>query len=212
MRAAVVSESPVDEAAVAILLAGLLESPVELVKPSNRIRHFGWSDVPRLVESTVRGTYYMGTADAVVTVLDSDLTIVHDLEHPPGSFHSKCRLCHVSRFVENSISQLTPIEGRPLPHIAIGLAVPSIEAWYHCGEDPQFNEAAWVNARKEGRVPYSVAQLKIQIYGTSQPTMSEALLAAQNAAERIVNDGLLPLLESQFPIRFGAFAKAVRTW
>jgi hypothetical protein len=33
--------------------------------------------------------------------------------------------------------------------IAIGLAVPAIEAWLLCGVDPHITEAAWINGLKE---------------------------------------------------------------
>ena len=92
--------------------------------------------------------------------------------------------------------------------VAVGLAVPAIEAWYLCGVDHHVTEATWINARLQGvSPPYSRLSLKEAVYGsTRNPTISKA----EEAATRLC--GTLPLLEQDFPVGFGMFASEVRGW
>jgi len=96
--------------------------------------------------------------------------------------------------------------------IALGLAVPAIEAWLLCGVEPHVSEAAWINGLKErpGRMPYSKGDLKRQLYGASYPSLQIMTAAMKAAAERLSQD--LAILERLFPDGFGALSNALRNW
>lgn len=96
--------------------------------------------------------------------------------------------------------------------MALGLAVPQIEAWCLVGRDPHVSEATWNNARKDGKFAYPSNQLKQQVYGTDRPSLALEIERASQQARRIVDGGKLPQLEKLFPRGFGALADDVRRW
>ena len=69
--------------------------------------------------------------------------------------------------------QVRPRTSLPPLKIALGLAVPAIEAWLLCDVDSHVTEAAWMNGLKDspGRMPYTKGSLKRQLYGTSHPSL-----------------------------------------
>jgi len=79
----------------------------------------------------------------------------------------------------------------------LGLAVPAIEAWLLCGVDPHVTEAAWINGLKEGQMPYTMAGLKQQCYGTSHPSLASETKAMEAAATRLAQN--LSTVEKLFP-------------
>ncbi|MCI0587994.1 MAG: hypothetical protein L0323_14270, partial [Planctomycetes bacterium] len=108
-------------------------------------------------------------------------------------------------------SQLKPSPTRQQPlKIALGLAVPAIEAWYLHGTYPQVGEAAWRAGSESGRFPFSVRELKERVYGTERPTLAVEVERATEAARRL--SGRLAGFEEFFPGGFGALARDVRSW
>jgi hypothetical protein len=154
MKLAVFGESPADEAAIRILVEGLLGQPAEQVDlPSLRSR--GWQSVCNLLPTVLRALHYQTDADLLAIVLDSDRSPVHVAEHEqPGKASAKCRLCQVREVAKTTQGHLRERTGRPPLWVAIGLAVPCIEAWYRCGHDPHVTEAAWIQALQVNKYPY----------------------------------------------------------
>ena len=96
--------------------------------------------------------------------------------------------------------------------IALGLAVPAIEAWLLCDVDSHVTEAAWANGLKDerGRMPYTKKGLKQQLYGTSHPSLALETEKMKEAATRIAgNPGFV---EAAFPQGFGALVRSLRSW
>jgi len=214
MKVAIVSESPADEAAVLILLVGLLQQPIEVFSsPTLRRRPGGWTGVLRTIPTVLRHLYYNTDADALVAVLDSDRSVVHQAAHDaPDAAEPDCRLCELKSEVARIRGFLRPVEGRQPLKIALGLAVPQVEAWYLTGQDPHVSEAAWLSGLLSGTLPYDSKSLKTKVYGTDRPSLDLETRRAREEAERIVRDGKLPLLEQLFPGGFGALAADVRGW
>jgi hypothetical protein len=106
--------------------------------------------------------------------------------------------------------QLSPDMHQPPLKIALGLAVPAIEAWLLCGLNPHVTEAAWINGMREGRTPYTRPGLKIEVYGTSRPSLEVETEAMKTAASRLAAN--LNHLESLFPHGFGALQADLRRW
>ena len=84
------------------------------------------------------------------------------------------------------------------------------KAWYRCGEDPHVTEAAWIQARAEGRYPYTRRSLKRDVYGSTRYSQQRAIEKAREAGERLAAD--LTRLQQDFPSGFGCFAAEVRAW
>ena len=66
--------------------------------------------------------------------------------------------------------------GRQPLRIAVGLAIPCIEAWYRCGIDATVTEANWLVALRERQFPYDNSRLKALVYGSDRVS-----LATENA-------------------------------
>lgn len=210
MRAAVLSESSADEAAVRILADGLLgRKTQQIVSPPLRTR--GWPSALQVVPSLLKHLYYRTDAEAFVLVVDSNRSPVHQNAHDqPGGADQQCRLCRLRESVARVQSQLRPISGRPAIKTAIGLAVPSIEAWYRCGVDPHVNEATWILGLRTGSCSHTRSSLKQDVYGTDRPSLEMETKFAVEAARRLVQD--LAQLERLFPNGFGSLARDVRNW
>lgn len=210
MRVAVLSESPADETAIRILVDGIigrLTQPADM--PPIRVR--GVSGVFTILPTALKHLHYRTDADALVVVVDSDRTPVHKPEHEQeGGADENCRLCNMRQTVDTALTELRPVPGRSQIKVAVGIAVPAVEAWYRCGLDPHVTEAAWIAGFPPGRFPYTTRSLKEDVYGTSRPSLDLETRHATEEARRLVQD--LQLLEQCFPTGFGALARDVRSW
>ncbi len=210
MKVAILSESPADEAAIRILIDGIIGRQTQ---PSDMppIRTRGVSGVFTILSTVLKHLHYRTDADALVIVVDSDRTPVHKPEHEQeGGADERCRLCKIRRTVDSALAELRPVQGRPRIKVVVGIAVPAAEAWYRCGLDPHVTEAAWIAGFPPGRFPYTTKSLKEDVYGTSRPPLELETSRATEEARRLVQD--LQLLEQCFPTGFGALAREVRSW
>ncbi len=209
MKLGLLSESPADEAAIGILVERLLGEPVEVVQPPLRAR--GWPNVMQVLPAVLRHLQFETEAEALVVVVDSDDTPLHDGDHlDPDAFHPFCRICQLELTIRRARKKWRMPEGRAALHTAVGLAVPAVEGWYLCGRDAEVGEAGWA-AVLEGRAArYDRRGLKVRVYGTPRPTL--ALETARAVAEARRLSGALRCLEEAFPIGFGNLAHAVRHW
>jgi hypothetical protein len=210
MKVAVLSESAADEAAIRIMVEGLLGRETLPVAPF-ALRSRGWPSVLQISRNVYWHLYYQTEAEALVLVVDSNHSPVHEEAHErPDHADQFCRLCQLRAAVVQVRARLHPVAGRPAIKVAMGMAVPAIEAWYLCGIHPHVNEATWIRGLQSGRYPFTKNQLKQTIYGTERPAIVLETLCATEAAHRLV--GALPELEHLFPNGFGLFARTVRTW
>ncbi len=212
MKVAVLGESEVDEVAVRILVDGLLAKPTE----SPTIRPMltrGFPAVFNVLPGLVKHLHYRTDADALVVVLDSDLTPVHQKSHDaPGACDAKCRYCHLCAALDEILSHVRPRHHHPALRTAVGLAVPQIEAWCLTGVDPHMSEAAWSSGRKSGKLPFARENLKRKLYGTDRPSLGTATRRVTEEVQRIVREDKLGQLEALFPSGFGLLAADVRSW
>ena len=155
--------------------------------------------------------HYRTDTEAFVLVVDSNHSPVHQSTHKqPGGAVPLCRLCQLQALVATVQSPLRPRVDRSSIKIAIGLAVPAIEAWFRCGLDPRVTEAAWIQGLQSGRFPYTKNELKRDVYGTDRPLLTQEIRYGTEAARRLIQD--LPLLEQWFPNGFGPLVREVRRW
>jgi hypothetical protein len=212
MKVAVLSESPADEAAVEVLVAGLLGIETESVAlPKPKMR--GCKGVLISARPALVHLHYQTDAEALVVTLDSDESPPHQKGHDqPGGADQKCRLCQLRGIVSRVQAQLRPRQGRGPIKTALGLAVPAVEAWYLAGLDPHVTESAWIQALQSGSFPYTKGSLKQSVYGTERPPLAHEETRAVEHTRRLVEESKLDLLEKLFPSGFGALANEVRNW
>jgi len=208
LRLALMGESFVDEAALAILVEAVLGRSFIQVQPGLRAR--GWPSVLQILPAVARHLHFNTDADALVVLVDADDTEPHGAHHEvPGYFHPRCRLCQLRAVFRRATRHLPPARGRDRMLRAVGLAVPAAEAWYLCGNDETVGEAAWVAGRVTGRAPYTRRELKARVYGTERPNLAQAVAGATAAARRHARDP--GRLEHDFP-GFAALATDLRSW
>ncbi|MCI0340643.1 MAG: hypothetical protein L0216_05755 [Planctomycetales bacterium] len=155
--------------------------------------------------------WYQTDAEGLVVVVDSNGSPVH--QHGTGTpcaSGPRCRLCQLEEIEGRVRGQLAMVPGRGALRVAIGIAVPAIEAWYLCGADPRVNEAAWVNGQRSGSEPYSRPELKKRTYGAAHPSPNLETTLAVRESSRVART--LPLLRSNFPVGFGALQDALMRW
>lgn len=209
MKVAYLSESPADEAAIRILVEAILRRPTEPITPPLRSR--GWPSVRDLLPSVLKHLHYRTDADALVVVADSNRSAVYPAEERRGlQTKEQCRLVQLQKVLAQTQGQLRPVPNRQPIRIAIGLAVPAIEAWYLCGRDPNVSENAWVQGLRSGNLPYTKNELKRRVYGMDRPFLRLETQRAAEETRRLADD--LAQLERLFPYGFGCLARDVGAW
>ena len=152
MKVALLSESPADEAALRVLVEAVLAESFTLVRPGLRAR--GWPNVAQVLPAVLRHLHFNTETEALVVVVDSDDSVVHTAEHEaPGYFHPHCRLCQLRSIFHRTQRRFPALHGRDRVLRGVGIAVPAIEAWYLCGQDPQVTELAWMEGQARGGRP-----------------------------------------------------------
>lgn len=208
MKLVVLSESPEDEAAVRILVDGVLGIQTEHVAPPYRAR--GWSRLVGVLPTVLKHLHYRTDADALAVIVDSDASTTHRLAHVPrdGANHG-CRLCQLRLAADQVQNGLTEVLNRAPIKTAFGLAVPALEAWLLCGIDPRAIEATLLQ-RPDARTRALRIQLKQDVYGTDRPSSEVRMKRATEGATRLVQN--LDEFERCFPDGFGSFARDIRSW
>lgn len=208
MKLAILSESPADEAAVAVLAEAVLGRGITRVQPSLRAR--GWPSVAQVLPSIVRHLHFNTDAEGLIVVVDSDDSVVHTAAHEaPGYYHPLCRLCQLRAIFRQTTKKLPPARGRERVLRCVGVAVPAVEAWYLCGRDETVSESAWTQGQASGLPPYTRRELKARVYGTERPTLRQETDAALGEARRHARD--LRRLENDFP-GFAALSADLKAW
>ena len=164
-----------------------------------------------ILPAVIKHLYFKTDADGLVVVVDSDTQIVHRESQAAAVCQSGCRLCELRVVARTCLDQLP---ARPVPgllKVAVGLAVPSIEAWYRVGVDGTVTEAAWVQAHTglTFRLPYTKNSLKQAVYGTDKPPIGLSVTRAVEEATRLTTQ--LPDLSTAFP-GFRALSDELGRW
>lgn len=209
MKVAILSESPADEAALRVLVEAVLREPLEPVQSGLRAR--GWPNVVQILPAIARHLHFNTDADGLVVVVDADDSVIHTAAHEaPDYHHPLCRLCQVRAVFRRATKKLPPARGRAHLLRCVGVAVPAIEAWYLCGQDPSVSENAWIDGQQRGAPPYTRRELKWRVYGTERPSLPHETQRALEAVRRLRGD--VRRLEADFPGGFGALAQDLRNW
>ncbi len=211
MKLAVYSESAADEAAIRILVEGVVGRPSVPIALNQFGTRRGWTSVLRVFPTVLKHLHYGTDAEALVTVLDSDRSPIHVPAHEQAEGEDKnCRLCILSRQARQTLRQLRPVPGRVALRVGIGLAVPCIEAWLLCGRDAHVTEAAWMQGLLSKRLPYDSKALKRKLYGTDRPSLEAETRRMTEEARRLAQ--AISQLDKWFPNGFGPLYRDVKTW
>lgn len=209
MNVAILSESPADEAAVRVLVEGVLGERLQQIQAGLRAR--GWPNVLQVLPAVVRHLHFNTDAAGLVVVVDADDSVVHTAEHEAPNFHHPlCRMCQLRAVFRRTTRNLPPARGRARVLRGVGVAVPAIEAWYLCGREGGVTEAAWLDGRERGVPPYTRQELKVRVYGTDRPSLPLETHCALQEVRR--HGGDLRRLEADFPGGFGELARDLRRW
>jgi len=210
MKVAILSESKADDAAIKVLIQGILRREVEVLP--RRARTGGWPEVFRLVPPTLKELHYHRSAEVLIVVVDTDDSPLHEEAHErPAGFQPQCRVCELTRIVDQIRPTLKPIPNRPDIKVAIAAAAPAIEAWYAHGLDPGCTDAGWIlqtRAKKSAKIV--VKRLKRLVYGSDRPGTERQVQKAVEHATRLVAD--IELLERAFPQSLGLLIRTIRGW
>ena len=209
MKIVFFGESPADQAALIVFTEGILG---ELPEPVDMdLEGHGVTGVLSALGGVFRGIYYNSDAEGLVVVVDSDDTELHDSDHDKsGQSREGCRLCQVRNSIAQARKHLRARPSGGALKVAIGLAVPAIEAWYLVGKEHQVGEAAWRTGLAANRPPFTRPDLKKMVYGTDRPSLELQTECATKEAQRIINN--INAIETAFPIGFGLMASEIRSW
>lgn len=209
MKIAIVSESSADEAAIKILVDAIIGESCEVFPI--RTRPNGWTRIFELLPNLIQGLHYGTDVEGLVVVMDSDESLPHKGSHDLREQNNlECRLCRLRITVKGVVVQLRAMPTRSILKIALGLAVPAIEAWYQAGLDSHVNEVAWSRKLAGEDVSYDKLSLKMNSYGSNKPNLEMETRAAIDAANRLASR--LDMLEELFPGGFGSLKRDLRSW
>jgi hypothetical protein len=208
MKVVILGESSADEAAVRVIVHEILGVQTTDADVLN-LRARGWPAVRDVLSAVIKQLHYRTDVGGLVVVADSNGAVVHIPQHDAvAGGEPGCRVCELRRTIAGV--RLTPVAGRLPLKIAIGVAVPAVEAWYAHGKVPHVNEAAWARALKDKVFPFTKLGLKEAVYGTTRPSIQLETDRALEEATRIA--GRIELLEQDFPGGFGTLASDLRGW
>lgn len=215
MKIAVLSESPADEAAISILADAIVGMTTTLILLEGNISlRRSWPGVRSDLPAVLRYLHYRTDADFLVMVVDSNGSPAHQSQHPPTQKQRrcKCRLCELDGISSATLSTLKPVPNRSKFRVAIGLAVPAIEAWLLCGQKGGFSETMLKKAPAGGRRRLDMnswkKKLKRQLYKTNEPSLEDETKLMIHHATKVSQR--LDLLRRHFPHGFGSLENALR--
>jgi hypothetical protein len=98
MKIGFFSESPADQAALAVFTEAILGAPPEPINMP--LEGHGFSGVLAALDGVIKGLHYGSDAEGLVVVVDSDSTQLHSATHGnPDDPGDNCRLCEACKIV-----------------------------------------------------------------------------------------------------------------
>jgi hypothetical protein len=209
MKIVFFGESSADQAALMVFTEGILGEPPKVIDMG--LEGHGVTGVLNALPGVFRGVYYNSDAEGLVVTVDGDDTEMHDPDHDKlAEGGESCRLCQVRKIIAQARKHLKARPSGGGLKVAVGVAVPAIEAWYLVGKEHQVGEAAWRAGLAVNRLPFNRPKLKEMVYGTARPSLELETECAIKEAQRIINN--VKAIETAFPIGFGLMAAEIRSW
>ncbi len=215
-RVALLCEGQVDQVVVSSLVKAIASVSVEFTEPAPRGRQ-GYESVKKIFRSVVWWAAQCN-ADGLVCVVDSDRTPIHreqeshwlqalEKGQPPTVCVEGCRLCALRQAWATHRARTLLCGNRPL-RIALGLAVPQIEAWLV--DAKYISEFAWQQYSEERRSSVR-DRLKANLYGNARGLENKRRIALARV-EHLVHSNGINRLAARFPNGFGALQRDLLSW
>ena len=135
MNVALLAESEVDQQILEYLVSTILAQRVDVALP-RKFEVMGRPGVRNTLPSFVKHTHYCTNADRIVATADADGPLDHNQDE-----RCACRLCEPRGAALRGLGELQETQRQDLPTLAIGIAVPAIEAWLLVNKRPDMREA-----------------------------------------------------------------------
>jgi hypothetical protein len=210
MKIAILGESSADEEAVTILVTAILGAPIERPATAS-LRARGCTQLITGLPRVITALHFNSDAFGLVLVIESNGKSIHTSDHDaPGKENFDCRFCNARSAAQRTLASLPLRSGLQPLRIAIGLAVPTIEAWLLSRNEAGMTEANWRKSRQEKREPFSRAKLKEMLYGTKSPGIQLETEKICAHMTEIVTD--LERFRTAFPGGFGPLYDEIRQW
>jgi len=106
MKIAFLSESPADQAALAVFTKCLLGR--KPIPHSMNISARGVDGLLLALDGIYRGLHYNSDVEAMVVVVDCDESEIHEPDHDSSKKQTDCRFCQITQIIERARKQLKP--------------------------------------------------------------------------------------------------------
>lgn len=184
MKFAFLSESEIDQAALAAFCAARLGRELERVPCPARLRP-GWPALKTTLEPALRSLKHT-EAQVIVVCADGDGA---DPTHPDNRREQLQRIVDQAGMASRAV---------------VALAVPAIEAWWLAPRHPELNEPGWFQ-RRERPPGYDKLELKRRLYGSDRPLAADMLRIMPEAARAAAVHHTQ--LAHRFPLGLGPLLK-----
>jgi hypothetical protein len=211
MNVAILSESDYDEGAIGLIAQKLSPQKLSIISHNIKMPSRGWTAAMAVLGPVYLRLHYDPSAHGLVCVLDSDDTTPHTLEHETKNFTVLgCRYCEMRRKLDALQKSAASVAHRTFPlRIAIGLAVPAIEAWYQCGVDVHSTEAHFQRLDVK-QLYHERKRLKAATYGSVGAQGTVLADRSLQHAQRLCDD--IAQIKRLFPCGFGMLARDILLW
>src|SRR2546423_9484202 len=120
MRLAVLSESSADEAAIRIIVRGILDREIQDISVESSLRAGGWPGIRSLLPVIIPRLHYNSDAEALALIVDSDTSTIHQPSHNDLTQVGSCRSCDLHHVARRLLLKLNPLPHKEMLKIAIG--------------------------------------------------------------------------------------------
>lgn len=197
---AILSESPADEACIAVIAEAVLRHPIVPFEPPLRRRPNGWPSVLNLLPVLTWYLYHQTNAAGLIVVVDADDTSVH----PDGKDN---RLSQIRNCLDGIARKFD--QSRAFP-TAVGVAAPALEAWLLAARYPEIDERQWHHLNVPGNGRPLRQQYKRILYHTHSPSLQLETRRMVAAAKQLVLQ--LDNIAKRFPYGFKSLIDDLKSW
>lgn len=197
---AILSESPADEACIAVIASAVLAHPIIAFEPPLRRRPNGWPSVLNLLPVLTWYLYHRTNAAGLIVVADADDTSVH----PEGKDN---RLNQIRNCLDGIVRKFD--SDRVFP-TAVGVAAPALEAWLLAPRHPDINERPWHALSVPGNGRPLRQQYKRMLYHTHSPGLQLETRRMVTAAQQLVPQ--LDRVANRFPHGLKPLIADLKEW
>lgn len=200
MRIAIHAEGPDDYVVLEEFVRHFLPNAQFVAPP---IMGTGRESVFRNLNRTLLALAGRGSADLLVVCVDSDLEPLHAAGQTCSNERCPfCRLDHRARQVASEHPHMR------FPDVAIGVAVPAIEAWLLFGRRSECTEAGWAQQGKR-RTEETKRELKRILHGPGPVPSKTKHATLRLEARRVLG---FDDLEAHFPVGLAPLLQKLRMY